>query len=292
MTCRSGVTSMLAVVAAALPAVAVAQHSGDAHGGADGPAKVAIRASSVDPAGIAVLAGERVEWHNVSVREHTITSRDGLFDSGRIGINRTFGYAFTAAGSFGYYCRIHPYIAGTVDVVQVLLHAPAGLLVSGDQLVLAGRAGPVGGPVTIQRDLGAGFTPLLTVERAANGSFSARFAVDATAAYRAVAGADASPTAARRGRARPHADGVHRPRTPAPAGAGHRQPAAARRHGARAALHQGALRLVDGPPRAPVRRTPRLGRAAASRQGPVRVVLTQPDGETRAAVSRVVRLPR
>ena len=291
MTCRSGVTSMLAV-AAALPAVAVAQNSGDAHGGADGPAKVAIRASSVDPVGIAVLAGERVEWHNVSVREHTITSRDGLFDSGRIGTNRTFGYAFTAAGSFGYYCRIHPYIAGTVDVVQVLLHAPAGPLVSGDQLVLAGRAGPVGGPVTIQRDLGAGFTPLLTVERAANGSFSARFAVDATATYRAVAGADASPplrvevvrartltVSTVRGRRRPLVRVTVSP--PLPGGTVHVQRYIKERVGwwtvRRARLSAGRRASVG------------LRRAA---KGTVRVVLTQPDGETRAAVSRVVRLPR
>jgi len=284
--------SLLAVAAATLPAVAIAAHPDDDHGGAAGPAQVAIRATAVHPAAITVLAGERVEWHNVSVREHTITSRDGLFHSDRIGSNRTFGHAFSAVGSFGYYCRIHPYITGRVDVASVLLHAPAGPLVSGDQLVLDGRAGSAGGPVTIERDLGAGFVPLVTVERAADRTFSAGFAVDATAAYRAVAGADVSPpvhvevvrartltVSTARGRRRPL---VRIAVSPAlPGGTVHVQRYIKERFGwwtVRRARLAGGRRATVG-----------LRRAA---KGTVRVVLTQPDGETSAAVSRIVRLPR
>ena len=292
MTARARLASLLCVAVAALPAVAVAQHAGGGHGGEEGVGKVAIRATAVDPAAIAVLAGERVQWHNVSVRDHTITSRDGLFDSGRIGSNRTFGHAFAASGSFGYYCRLHPYITGTVDVAHVLLHAPAGPLVSGDQLVLDGRAGAGDGPVTIERDPGGGFVPLVAAERKADRSFRASFAVDATATYRAVAGSAVSPSvrvevvrartlrvSTARGRRRPLVRVTVSP--PLPGGRAHVQRYVKERFGWWTVRR---ARLVGGR-----RATIGLRRAA---RGTVRVVLTQPDGETAAAISRVVRLPR
>ncbi|MDQ3849971.1 MAG: hypothetical protein M3296_05080, partial [Actinomycetota bacterium] len=173
--------SVLAGLTAAMPAVALAQHAGGGSHEADGPAHVAIHATAVDPPRIAVLVGEGVEWLNASVREHTVTSRDGLFDSDRLGPGRRFSHTFASAGSFAYYCRIHPYITGTVDVANVLLRAAGGPVVRGDALVLEGRGRPDGGPVTIQRDSGGGFAPVATVARASDGSFAARLTAEASA---------------------------------------------------------------------------------------------------------------
>jgi len=291
MSVRLRLASLLAALAAATPAAALAQHLDDGSHDAGEPAQVAIRATAVDPSRIAVLVGERVTWVNASIREHTVTSRDGLFDSDRIGPNRRFGHTFVSAGSFAYYCRIHPGITGSVDVAQVLLHARAARLARGDELMLEGRARAGGGPVTIERDPGSGFAPLAMVIPASDGSFGARLTADVSATYRAVAGSDASapvrvevaPTrrlavSAVRGRRRQL---VRVTVSPALAGGTvHLQRHLRERFGwwtiRRARLRRG-VRATIGVPRGSKAR--------------VRIVLTRPDGETSVAVSRVVKLP-
>jgi len=292
MNVRPRAAILLAALAAATPAVALAQHGDDGSHDAAEPAQVAIRTTAVDPSRIAVLVGEHVTWVNVSIREHTITSRDGLFNSERIGPNRRFGHTFASAGSFAYYCRIHPFITGVVDATHVLLRAAGGgRLVRGDELTLEGRARPGGGPVTIERDLGSGFAPVATVARASDGSFSAKLTVDASASYRAVAGVDASaPLRVEIAAARTLAVTTVRARrrqlvrisvSPAlPGGTVHLQRHLKERFGwwtIRRARLTRAGRATIGLPRGSKAR--------------VRIVVTQPDGETSVAVSRVVRLP-
>ena len=255
------------------------------------PANVVIRATAVDPPRITALAGEHVEWLNASVRDHTATSRDGLFDSGPIGPGRRFGHTFAAAGSFGYYCRIHPFITGTVDVANVLLRAPAGPVVRGDALMLEGRARPAGGPITLERDLGSGFVAVATVARAADGSFSLRVLPDAPASYRAVAGADASPPVridvvpartvtvwVQRGRRRQLVRVAVKPALPG--GAVRLQRYVKERFGwwtTRKGHLTGGIGAKISLPR--------------GMKGPARIVVTKPDGETAAVVSAILRLP-
>ena len=43
-------------------------------------------------------------------------ARDGLFDSGSLPADGTFTYTFSQAGTFEYYCTIHPYMEGKVVV--------------------------------------------------------------------------------------------------------------------------------------------------------------------------------
>lgn len=290
MSLRVRVACLLAALAAATPAVALAQHADGGSQDAGGVAQVAIRTTAVDPARTTVLVGERVQWLNVSLREHTVTSRDGLFDSDRLRPGGRFGYTFASAGSFAYYCRIHPFITGAIDATRVLLRAVGGRLVRGEQLVLEGRTQPGGGPVTIERDLGSGFTPVATVPRASDGSFSARLTVDASAGYRAVSGADASaPVRVEVVPARTLTVSTVRGR--------HRQLV---RVTVSPALPDGTVQLQRHLKerfgwwtirRAPLTRGTRatIGLARGSKAR-VRVVLTQPDGETSVAVSRVVRL--
>jgi plastocyanin len=282
---RLRVTATIGVVAAALPAVALAQHPGETAPVPQAGAQVVIRQSAVDPLRITALAGEEVQWLNASLREHTVTSRDGLFDSGRISPGRRFGYTFAATGSFGYFCRIHPFIAGVVDVANVLLHPPAGSVVRGDALMLEGRARPAALPVTIERDAGGGFAPVASVARAADGTFAAQVLADATANYRAVAGPDASPAV--------HVDVVAaRNVTVTVQRARHRQVVRVR---VSPALPGGTVKLQRW-----VRErfgwwTTRTSRLAVGRtakidlprglKGPARVVITTPDAETPAATA-------
>lgn len=283
----------LAGVAAAAPAtavaVAVAQEPGNA--ASAGGEQVVVRATEMVPQRVTILVGERVEWLNVSTRKHTVSSDDGLFESGPFGSNRRFSYTFATEGSFSYLCRIHPNMTGAVDVAYVLLRAPASAVVSGDALGLEGRAAPGDGPVTIEREAGGAFAPVTTVAPAADGAFSAQLAADASATYRAVAGGRASNpvsvevvpqrtlrVSAARSRRRQLVRVTVSP--PPQGGTVHLQRHLKERFGwwtiRRATLTRAG------------RATFVLPRGSRAR---VRVVLTKPDGVTRELASRTVRLP-
>ena len=147
-----------------------------------------------DPHDVEALSGDTVRWSNVSSRAHTVTSDDGSsFSSARLEPGDSFSHLFGQTGSFPYHCTIHPEITGTVLVADLILDGPAGPVDPGDPVTLHGRAHEGTGPVTIERDEGAGFAPLLTVPAAPDGSFDAQVTPSRTTRYRAVAGGAASP---------------------------------------------------------------------------------------------------
>lgn len=84
------------------------------------PATVAVRIldRSFSPARIRVAVGGRVDWTNVSDRDHTVTFQDRSTPSSQVlGPGGTFSATFTRAGTFAYLCAIHPDMVGTVEVV-------------------------------------------------------------------------------------------------------------------------------------------------------------------------------
>ncbi len=74
------------------------------------------------PQNTTVNKGTKVTWTNKDSFDHTVTSGTpgnptGLFDSGNIAPNGTFSYTFDSAGTYAYYCKIHPdQMTGTVTV--------------------------------------------------------------------------------------------------------------------------------------------------------------------------------
>ncbi len=83
-----------------------------------------------DPKEINVKVGDTVKWTNNDNALHTVTSgKDSSdpnkgkdFDSGLTPPNaltttgKTFQHTFTTAGTFRYFCQVHPGMAGTVIV--------------------------------------------------------------------------------------------------------------------------------------------------------------------------------
>ncbi len=72
------------------------------------------------PKELTVQAGTTVVWTNDDPFQHTVTSgtRDsptGLFDQ-TVDPGQTFSYTFQDAGTYPYFCRIHPGMKGTVTV--------------------------------------------------------------------------------------------------------------------------------------------------------------------------------
>ncbi len=73
------------------------------------------------PYSLEVKVGDTVIWNNDDVAAHTVTSgnfpeHDGLFDSSVFMSGSTFEFTFSDAGTFDYYCFVHPWMAGIVHV--------------------------------------------------------------------------------------------------------------------------------------------------------------------------------
>ena len=60
--------------------------------------------------------GTTVTWINKDDVRHTVTSDEGLFDSGNIMPDSTFTYTFDSIGTRSYRCTIHPGMTGVVIV--------------------------------------------------------------------------------------------------------------------------------------------------------------------------------
>jgi plastocyanin len=292
---RAALLAVLGLGMGLLGPPAAAQHGADhgMGGGTDaGAAAVHIDFAALSPGHVDIVAGESVTWTNDSARVHTVTADDASFDSGRVTSSQTFSHRFTAAGEAPYHCVLHPFIQGTVGVHDLLLEPPPAAASPKRPFVLAGRASSAlatGTAVSLQADRGAGFAPVAATTVRADGTFAATFTPTTTATYRAVAGTVTSPPlellvldrrvtlTARR------ASGgvVVRARvTPASQG-GH------------VALQ---LFLPERFGWWPVRRARLNGASSARfsvrthRRLQARVVLTLPDGATRLAVSRTVRV--
>jgi plastocyanin len=75
-----------------------------------------------DPKVIDVTVGTTVVWDNADNTIHTATSgspdtgADGVFDSDILSTGDTFEFTFADAGSYDYYCTLHPWMVGTVNV--------------------------------------------------------------------------------------------------------------------------------------------------------------------------------
>ncbi|MDA4128267.1 MAG: plastocyanin/azurin family copper-binding protein [Thaumarchaeota archaeon] len=71
------------------------------------------------PSNFTAKVGQTVTWSNGDGSTHTVTSKgSSLFDSGNIASGGTFSYTFTQAGTYQYYCTIHPWMIGTVVVTS------------------------------------------------------------------------------------------------------------------------------------------------------------------------------
>lgn len=80
--------------------------------------KVQIVEFSYEPDPVVVQAGGKVIWQNEDTAPHTATADDGSFDTGTIEQGKIGSATFKEAGTFTYFCEIHPTMHGTVEVVE------------------------------------------------------------------------------------------------------------------------------------------------------------------------------
>jgi subtilisin family serine protease len=74
-------------------------------------------AAAIAPASITIPAGSTVRWTSQG-DTHTSTSNTGLWDSGNIPPGNSFSYTFNTPGTYTYQCKLHPGMAGTVNVID------------------------------------------------------------------------------------------------------------------------------------------------------------------------------
>ena len=79
--------------------------------------------SCFDPNPVTIAMGGTVTWENVDNAAHTVTSGspadgpDGVFDSSLIMAGgASFSHTFDAAGTYDYFCMVHPWMSGVVIV--------------------------------------------------------------------------------------------------------------------------------------------------------------------------------
>jgi plastocyanin len=68
------------------------------------------------PQTITIPVGGTVTWTNSDDIPHTAVSTDGVFKSKVMDTDEKFSYTFTKAGTYSYYCSIHPKMTGKVVV--------------------------------------------------------------------------------------------------------------------------------------------------------------------------------
>ena len=75
------------------------------------------------PGSITIKTGDKVGWINTDQEVHTVTSgfenstdKGKQFDSGLLNTNQTFEHTFDKAGTYNYFCTVHPAMAGVVNV--------------------------------------------------------------------------------------------------------------------------------------------------------------------------------
>jgi len=74
------------------------------------------------PSSVSIMKGDTVVWSNDDTAAHTVTSGSpvngpsGMFDSSLLIGGKSFEHTFDSSGSVDYFCMVHPWMTGSVQV--------------------------------------------------------------------------------------------------------------------------------------------------------------------------------
>ena len=182
---------------AALGGAAASRHDG-AHarrGGRQAAATVPIQFAAYARRAVDVLAGDTVRWMNDSVRVAHRHLRGRLLGLAALLGDDSFTHRFDTPGTVTYYCMLHPFMRGEVDVHNVLLDGADRARRARPPLRLHGRSALPAGtrrePSRPTAGRASSRPGSATVD--ADGTFTTEVMPTTTATYRAVVGDEASP---------------------------------------------------------------------------------------------------
>ncbi len=78
--------------------------------------EVKIDNFSFGPGTLTIPVGATVTWTNRDDIPHTVVSTDGVFKSKVLDTDEKFSFTFSKAGTYPYFCSIHPKMTGKVIV--------------------------------------------------------------------------------------------------------------------------------------------------------------------------------
>lgn len=104
---RRQFTAMLGL-GATLPLIAGPAHAAN-H-------SVSIKSMKFNPAELTIAVGDTVTFINEDGAPHTASANDGSFDTGKLTTGASAGVTFAAAGSFDYFCKVHPNMKALIIV--------------------------------------------------------------------------------------------------------------------------------------------------------------------------------
>lgn len=107
---------LVAVTLVAAVASFAKASAGTAAGSNMEPVAVTIDNFSFGPVTLTVAAGTTVKWTNRDDIPHTVVSSDGIFKSHALDTDESFSYKFDKAGTYPYFCSLHPKMTGKVVV--------------------------------------------------------------------------------------------------------------------------------------------------------------------------------
>lgn len=77
---------------------------------------VQIKTFAFTPKVLTVTPGTTVTWTNADEEPHTVTAVGGAFHSPALDTGEKYSFTFSKAGTYAYFCRLHPQMTATILV--------------------------------------------------------------------------------------------------------------------------------------------------------------------------------
>jgi plastocyanin len=77
---------------------------------------VTIDNFTFSPKPLTVTVGTTVKWVNRDDIPHTVVEKNTVFRSKALDTDDSYSYTFTSAGTFDYFCGLHPHMVGQIIV--------------------------------------------------------------------------------------------------------------------------------------------------------------------------------
>ncbi len=107
---------LAALLAAMLRLVLLTPPAAAAESAAAAEAKVTIDNFTFTPQSVTIKAGTTVTWVNQDDIPHTVMATEKAFRSKVLDTDNTYSFTFTSAGTYQYFCSLHPHMTGTIVV--------------------------------------------------------------------------------------------------------------------------------------------------------------------------------
>jgi plastocyanin len=110
------IVGLLATVMVATLLLSAGSPGSSANTAEPASAEVKVDNFSFGPATLTVAVGTTVTWTNRDDIPHTVVSTDKVFKSKVLDTDEKFSFTFSKAGTYPYFCSIHPKMTGSVVV--------------------------------------------------------------------------------------------------------------------------------------------------------------------------------